>query len=872
MRFAWPLTGRSEEMRIIDAALSAAHVSGIVVAGAAGVGKSRIARDALSAAATRGHEVRWAVGTSAARTLPLGAFAAWAPSAVADQLELVRGVVDALTSAPPGSRVVLGIDDAHLLDDLSAFVLHQIVQRRAAKVVLTVRDGEPVSTAVQELWKSGPFDRLDLQPLSRTETTELVSATLGASVDHDAAERLWRLTRGNVLYLRNIVEQETGDGRLALQRGYWRWSGDPVLPNSLIELIESRFGALPDAVCDVLDIVAVGEPIDLAALARITDRQAVEEAETRGLVTLDRGDEGVEVRAAHPLYAELRRSRAPSSRLRRLRGLLVTELAAGDKDDIRLVVRRAALSLDSDLEPDADLLVTAAQGAVWLADLPLAERLSDAAIRAGGVAEANFVRAHALSWLSRGEEADNALVDIPTDGFTDKDRARVAFLRATNMLWTLADPGRAKQLIDTVASTVSLSGRACIDAFLAAYWAAMGKPKSATEASESVVLEQLPTTVGAVTAWAITAASGDSGRLNEALAAADAGYAIVSRSYEAAHMRFVIADAHIGALVLSGRIAEAGDAAELLSSQAADLPGAARLFSGAVAARAVLGAGGVESAAAMLEPTVEVLIGSGETNGWSYRYQLPRATALAIRGSLDEADTALLALEEVRHPSWGCLDYEYALARAWVAAGHGAISEAIALALNGAEIARDNAQFAAEVMCLQTVTQFGDRSGAARLRELEDLVEGPRVGLAARFAAAVTAFDASGLEAVSDEYEHMGDVIGAIDAAALAAVTHRRDGKGGSAYGCASRAAMLAERCGGAVTPALRRAEERSPLSDREREIVALIGEGLSNRAVAARLSLSVRTIEGHMYRAMGKTGTASRDELVALMRQHSSK
>jgi len=115
-------------------------------------------------------------------------------------------------------------------------------------------------------------------------------------------------------------------------------------------------------------------------------------------------------------------------------------------------------------------------------------------------------------------------------------------------------------------------------------------------------------------------------------------------------------------------------------------------------------------------------------------------------------------------------------------------------------------------------------------------------------------------------------VIGAIDAAALAAVTHRRDGKGGSAYGCASRAAMLAERCGGAVTPALRRAEERSPLSDREREIVALIGEGLSNRAVAARLSLSVRTIEGHMYRAMGKTGTASRDELVALMRQHSSK
>ena len=74
-----------------------------------------------------------------------------------------------------------------LLDDLSTFVLHQIVQRRAAKVVLTVRDGEPIPAAIQELWKDGQFDRLDLQPLSRDETTMLLSATLGGSLDPDAA-------------------------------------------------------------------------------------------------------------------------------------------------------------------------------------------------------------------------------------------------------------------------------------------------------------------------------------------------------------------------------------------------------------------------------------------------------------------------------------------------------------------------------------------------------------------------------------------------------------------------------------------------------------------------------------------------------------
>ena len=48
-----------------------------------------------------------------------------------------------------------------------------------------------------------------------------------------------------------------------------------------------------------------------------------------------------------------------------------------------------------------------------------------------------------------------------------------------------------------------------------------------------------------------------------------------------------------------------------------------------------------------------------------------------------------------------------------------------------------------------------------------------------------------------------------------------------------------------------------------------LIGEGLSNRAVAERLTLSVRTVESHIYRAMLKTGTTSRDELAAVIPGH---
>ena len=45
------------------------------------------------------------------------------------------------------------------------FVLHQIVQRGAAKVVLTLRAGELITPGVQEIWKIGRLGRLDLQPL-----------------------------------------------------------------------------------------------------------------------------------------------------------------------------------------------------------------------------------------------------------------------------------------------------------------------------------------------------------------------------------------------------------------------------------------------------------------------------------------------------------------------------------------------------------------------------------------------------------------------------------------------------------------------------------------------------------------------------------
>src|SRR6185295_9861313 len=108
---------------------------------------------------------------------------------------------------------------------------------------------------------------------------------------------------------------------------------------------------------------------------------------------------------------------------------------------------------------------------------------------------------------------------------------------------------------------------------------------------------------------------------------------------------------------------------------------------------------------------------AGYAIGWGHRYNVPRATVLAMGGSIGEAAAVLGDVDKLERP-FRSLDYERSLARAWVAAGEGAVREAITILLGVAGRAAAKGQFAAEVVSLQTATEFGDCSGAPRVREL----------------------------------------------------------------------------------------------------------------------------------------------------------
>jgi DNA-binding CsgD family transcriptional regulator len=526
--------------------------------------------------------------------------------------------------------------------------------------------------------------------------------------------------------------------------------------------------------------------------------------------------------------------------------------------------------LDSDLDPDPELFLTAARTAIRL-DTPLAERLARAAVLAGGSMESQLTHCYCLVWHGRAVEAERELATLAEHATTDLERVQIAELRAHNLCWTLRRPADAEAVLDdTFEQLTEPSAQHLLAAPRAAIYADLGRPRQAVQAGTEALAEaSLPDHLVILASWGLVGGLGMLGRADEIGAVSTRGYAAAARTPNAAVMRMGLAYRHMIGLKLAGHLHEAERIALEARRESEDswFPHSGLILLGQVA----LAQGNVDRALGWLGEARASLDALGDMGGWLFRCRLSLTQALAMAGQLAGAKPALAELDENRHPAFAFLEPEIVLARAWVAAAEGALSQALVLARQAADVAAEAGQLAYEVLSLQTAVGFGDRGAADRLAALATKMHGPRAGVAARFAAALEAGDGAELAAVSEEFERMGDLVAAVDAAAHAAIAYRRQNLRGSALACSTRADALAEQCG-ASTPALRQASERLPLTDREREIVMLLGEGLSSPAIAERLTLSARTVEGHIYRAMAKTGTSNRDELAALLPQHKSR
>ena len=836
--------------------------AGVVLAGAAGVGKTRLAREALAVARQRGALTRWAVATESARALPLGAFAPTLGMVGSDPARLVRQASDALPAGTGKAGVVIGVDDAHLLDELSATLVHQLVLRRVASVVLTLRSGEAAPDAVTALWKDGHLSRLELQPLSQDETTALVEARLGGPLDSATARRLWSITRGNALYLQQLVDGELEASRLRQVAGVWQWSGELDLSPGLKELLSARIGQLPGTQRGVVEVLAFGEPLGVPLLVELTDADALEQAEARGLVEVYPDGRRLQARLAHPLYGEVQRTRIGTLHARRLCGRIAAALAGTGGRRAGDTLRRALLMLESDLQPDPLLLTRAAQRATELGDLALAERVACAAVAAGGGFEPRLLLGNALHWSGRGVEAETELAAVAALARTDTERVQAAIPRSANLVYGLGRPADAEAMLDTVRKTISDDVAALeLAAMHAVFDAFLGRTVQSADAAAVVLAHpRCPPPAAQLATWALVAACGGQGHLDgldERVQWIDAR----ADAFETGlHQAAIIGSSWVRGLLLAGLLDLADDASRRYRERCEGAAGIGYVATSAMCGAVAQARGQVRTAARLFGQSL-----AAGPPAFTLPVDLPGA--LGTAGDTTSARDALLRMSPIaQRPGYEQVKPELQLGAAWVAAAQGSISEAIALARQSAEVAASQDQPAVEVVVLHTAACFGDRTVAGRLTELATRVDGPRAPAAAAHAAALAADDGAALHAASMRLEAMGTLLLAADAAAQAAAAHIRHDQRGSAQLATARAHRLAQACEGARTPALAALAAPVPLTRREGEITSLAAGGLSNRQIADRLTVSVRTVEGHLYRACAKLGVSDRSELAALI------
>jgi DNA-binding CsgD family transcriptional regulator len=240
------------------------------------------------------------------------------------------------------------------------------------------------------------------------------------------------------------------------------------------------------------------------------------------------------------------------------------------------------------------------------------------------------------------------------------------------------------------------------------------------------------------------------------------------------------------------------------------------------------------------------------------------ALAHAMLGDARAAAEVVLTRESV--PEFGFLGPEHRLADAWTAVSSRQPVQAEALLREAASQAASTMHLVTESWLLHDLVRACRQDTSARLRELAEACDSPLVAARARHAAAARARNARELAGAADDFEALGAMLLAAEAAVGAAEAWNRAGERRAASAALSRSQTLAKVCEGATTPALFYAAAHEPLSGREREVAMLAAEGMSSKDIADRLNLSVRTVDNHLQRAYSKLGVASRADLARML------
>ena len=757
-----------------------------------------------------------------------------------------------------------------MLDEASAALVHQLASTATAFLVMTIRSGEPVPDPILALWKDGLAEYLELQPLPEADVQRLVAAVLAGEVDRATQLRLWEATRGSALFLRELVVQELERGALRNQGGLWRWTGSIEPGARLAEIVGSRVGKLAAAERDTLELVAFGEPIGIGLVERLGPVDSLDQLQRRDLLSLEHSGKRLDLRLAHPLYGEVLRARTPSPHaiVARLAEALEATGARRREDLLRL----ASWRLEAGASGPPELLVSAAWRALASFDPALAERLAAAAVDAGGELPARHVLGLALLGQGRFAEADAVLAQLDAVAHGDAERALVADARATSLFWGLGMASEAEQVL--VAAEAQVGNRDLRDELTAVRGALLvfaGRPAAALAAVRPILDSEEATErararagLAAVTALCLAGGVEQARTLVERLREP-----AILLAYELPFLPSQLLAAYSLALTLAGRLDDAeAEAREGYERALADHAHDASALWAKMLGRVHLARGAVRTACTLLQEAA-AKFAELDAIGFGALCLAFLSHARALAADRHGAEQALARAEATLRPGTHIFDADLGIARAWTVAAGGERSAARTQALRVADDAQASGQLAYAAVALHDLARLGDAASATeRITELADRLDGPLAQAYAAHAAASAARDGGALDDAAAAFESTGALLLAAEAFTEASAAHRDRGRPGSAARSATRANLLAERCEGAVTPALLDAGGAAALTRRESEVASLAASGLSNRAIAERLVVSVRTVEHHLEHAYQKLGVTGRGQLAPLLQR----
>ncbi len=313
--------GRERELEELRQALSDAATGRgrlVLLAGEAGIGKTRLAEEFTLIALQRKAEVVWGrcwEGEGAPAFWPwlqmlrtlvhardthllrkeLGAGAAdiahvvselraqfpeIQPPAVLDlqhaRFRFFDSVTVFLRNAARAHPLVLILDDLHWADTPSLLLLRFLARELAGThmcLIGTYRDGEvdrahPLADTLGKLTREGTI--LTLGGLARSEVSRLIENTLGTTTTANVADAVYQRTEGNPFFVTEIVRLLPGDGESAAALTPLSSSIDMAIPQRVRQTIRQRLERISPVCQHVLATAAVmGQEFNLKIIERV---------------------------------------------------------------------------------------------------------------------------------------------------------------------------------------------------------------------------------------------------------------------------------------------------------------------------------------------------------------------------------------------------------------------------------------------------------------------------------------------------------------------------------------------------------------------------------------------------------------------------